>query len=200
MEANTERSTSSHNPCLFEITAMQHDDSNVHSTTSGQQDSSPGIITGSMQHDHLEFSAPVAMQADVTTGVFPTETTDESPPTTNILVLGMLYGTDDSTTKGQLGRDHARCKALEATSTSRVYSTDLTHAADLAQPGRHIQHDFGTYGVLSVMDSEWPGVIFKHVIMDYFYTPNSWHEEHWKEDMYTTTLFTMAKRGALTPR
>ena len=56
-----------------------------------------------------------------------------------------------------------------------------------------------TYSALVEMDKHWKGIAFSHVIMDYFYTPTSWHEEHWKEDMYTMTLNTMAERGAMLP-
>ena len=49
-------------------------------------------------------------------------------------------------------------------------------------PGRHIQHDFSDYGVLRKMDTTWEGVVFTHVIIDYFYTPNYWHEERFKEE------------------
>ena len=161
------------------------------------------LILGPNCSDHMQAEgAPGAISTHRTLPSSQITTTGISagqPSIQNILVLGMLYGNDDSTTKGQLGRDYARCRALEAMGPNRVYSTDLTHSADMAQPGRHIQHDFGTYGVLSAMDSSWPGIVFGSVIMDYFYTPNSWHEEHWKEEMYTTTLRTLAKHGALRP-
>ena len=117
----------------------------------------------------------------------------------NVLLLGMFYGSDGGTLKYQIGRDYYRCRALEASGDYCVYTIDIGKARELAADGRHIQHDFGTYGVLAEMDKHWKGIAFSHVIMDYFYTPTSWHEEHWKEDMYTLTLNTMAERGALLP-
>ena len=117
----------------------------------------------------------------------------------NVLLLGMFYGSDKGTSKFQIGRDYHRCRAMEATGKYRVYTIDIGKARELAADGRHIQHDFGTYGVLVEMDKHWKGIAFSHVIMDYYYTPSSWHEDHWKEDMYTLTLNTMDEKGALLP-
>ena len=75
----------------------------------------------------------------------------------------------------------------------------IKHFSENSMPGRHIQHDFSDYGVLRKMDTTWKGVVFTHIIVDYFYTPNSWHEERFKEDMYTSILPAMAKGGALSP-
>jgi hypothetical protein len=47
------------------------------------------------------------------------------------------------------------------------------------------------------MDRQWSGQVFRHVIMDYFYTPSPWHEERWNEAMYTTILPIMAAKGAI---
>ena len=95
----------------------------------------------------------------------------------NVLLLGMFYGSDEGTSKFQIGRDYHRCRALEASGKYRVYTIDKGKARELAADGRHIQHDFGTYGVLVEMDKHWKGIAFSHVIMDYFYTPTSWHED-----------------------
>ena len=105
------------------------------------------LIIGPNCSDHMQTEgAPGAISTHrilppsqiTTTGI-----SAGQPSIQYILVLGMIYGNDDSTTKGQL--------------------------------------------------------VSGFVIMDYFYTPNSWHEEHWKEETYTTTLRTLAKHGALRP-
>ena len=47
------------------------------------------------------------------------------------------------------------------------------------------------------MDSNWPGLIFHHIILDYFYTPNFWHALHFSERMYTIILPLLASKGAI---
>ena len=64
----------------------------------------------------------------------------------------MFYGRDGGTSKYQIGRDYYRCRALEASGDYCVYTIDIGKARELAADGRHIQHDFGSYGVLVEMD------------------------------------------------
>ena len=78
-----------------------------------------------------------------------------------------------------------------------VYTIDTGHAPNLAVAGRHIQHDFTTAGVLEKMDRLWSGTVFQHIILDYFYTPNSWHKVHFSETMYTEILPILASKGAI---
>ena len=80
----------------------------------------------------------------------------------------------------------------------RVHTINIDKARDMADYGRHIQHDFGTYGILAEMNIHWMGVAFSKVIMNYLYTLTYWDDDHWKEEMYIT-LLTMAERGALLP-
>ena len=93
--------------------------------------------------------------------------------------------------------DGIRCRAFEQSELSKVFSKDNTHTIDQGEDGRHICQDFTKPGVLGSMDSQWAGQVFRQVIMDYFYTPSSWHEDRWAEAMYTTTLPIMAAKGAI---
>jgi len=114
------------------------------------------------------------------------------------LLLGMVYTKSSLlNSKLQLTRDGIRCRVLEHTERVPVYTIDVGHTVDQAVDGRHIQQDFTKYSVLGEMDRRWSGKIFKHVIMDYFYTPSSWHAERWGEAMYTLILPTMAAKGAI---
>ena len=47
------------------------------------------------------------------------------------------------------------------------------------------------------MDTTWKGLIFQSIILDYFYTPNSWHALHFSERMYTIILPKLAAKGAI---
>jgi hypothetical protein len=124
--------------------------------------------------------------------------TTETDSTTSVLLVGMVYTKDNlMRSKLQLTRDGIRCRALERTEHTTVHTIDVTHNVDQAVEGRHICHDFAKHGVLTSMDGQWSGKVFKHVIMDYFYTPDSWHAERWNEAMYTTTLPIMASKGAI---
>ena len=99
--------------------------------------------------------------------------------------------------KRQLTRDGIRCRAFEQTEQEAVFTIDKNHHVRQGEEGRHICHDFTQPGVLRCMDRQWSGQVFRHVIMDYFYTPGSWHEERWNEAMYSVTLPIMAAKGAI---
>ena len=79
--------------------------------------------------------------------------------------------------KHQLTRDGIHCRAFERTEQETVLTIDKYHNVDQGEEGQHICHDFTNPGVLGCMDRQWSGQVFRHVIMDYFYTPGSWHEE-----------------------
>ena len=58
-------------------------------------------------------------------------------------------------------------------------------------------HDFTDAGILAKMDQLWTGSVFQSIILDYFYTPNSWHEQHFSETMYTHILPILASKSAI---
>jgi hypothetical protein len=128
----------------------------------------------------------------------PTRETTQSEAQIAVLVLGMVY-TASSLLKSklQLTRDGIRCRALERKEQVSVYTIDVGHDANKAEEGRHICHDFANVGLLEKMDRLWTGKSFKHIIMDYFYTPSAWHAERWSEKMYTITLPILAAKGAI---
>ena len=101
----------------------------------------------------------------------------------------MLY-TNPSQRKHKLQhlRDGLRCESLENNTTHLVYTIDIGHAPRLAVDGRHIMQDFTDAGVVAEMDRLWTGLVFQYIILDYFYTPNSWHEQYFSETIYTEVL------------
>ena len=105
-------------------------------------------------------------------------TITEGATHTNALLLGMVYTRLSlMKCKRQLTRDGIRCRAFEQSELSKVFSIDNTHTIDQGEDGRHICQNFTKPSVLGRMDSQWAGLVFRHVIMDYFYTPSTWHEE-----------------------
>ena len=93
---------------------------------------------------------------------------DSSSKSHAILLIGMFYGDHSCNKTLQIGRDYYRCCALEAQRQQRVFTIDAGHFSENSMPGRHIQHDFSDYGVLRKMDTAWKGIVFSHVIIDYF--------------------------------
>ena len=110
----------------------------------------------------------------------------------------MLYTRPSQRVHGlQLLRDGLRCESLEVDLHYNIYTIDLGHEPYLAIDGRHIRHDFTDVGVLAKMDTTWKGLVFQNIILDYFYTPNSWHALHFSERMYTIILPKLASKGAI---
>ena len=110
----------------------------------------------------------------------------------------MIYTLPEQRVHGlQHLRDGLRCASLEDDLDHTVYTIDLGHEPHLAIEGRHIRHDFTDEGVLANMDSNWPGLIFHHIVLYYFYTPNFRHALHFSERMYTIILPLLASKGAI---
>ena len=94
--------------------------------------------------------------------------------------------------KKQLLRDGIRCQSLHDNLHHSVYTIDTGHEARQAVAGKHICHDFTDVGVLEKMDRCWYGLTFQYIVLDYFYCPNTWHQQHFSETMYTTVLPVLA--------
>jgi len=113
-------------------------------------------------------------------------------------LIGVIYTHPSQRVHGlQHLRDGLRCESIEVDGPYNVYTIDLGHEPCLAIEGRHIHHDFTDDGVLPKMDTTWPGLVFQHIILDYFYMPNSWHALHFSEQMYTIILPILASKGAI---
>ena len=84
-------------------------------------------------------------------------------------MIGMMYTLPSQREHGlQHLRDGLRCESLEVDLHHIVYTIDLRHEPHLAITGRDICHDFTDDGVLAKMDNNWPDIIFRHIIIDYF--------------------------------
>lgn len=93
----------------------------------------------------------------------------------NVLVLGMVYSSDDqpiqSAKYGQLYRDKIRCDEL-CRRGFNVFSLDEKHSPWWSSDGKHCQTNF-CYAkqMIHDMQAQWGRIKFKFIMLDYFLSP-----------------------------
>ena len=106
--------------------------------------------------------------------------------------MGIVYAKTTAYGSSQkLAQDGTRCRVLEHISKRPVYAVDIGQAADTADSGRYICDSSTEGGLLSQMDELWPGMVFRHVIMDYSTTPTPWDDDERGATLYRDILPTM---------
>lgn len=139
------------------------------------------------------------------------------------LLLGMVY-TDESCTSPKVGqefRDRQRCEALSAEGY-QVFTLDDKHSSNEAVKTRHCKSNFcderrmskwfktvwegkgqescAWYGDYAVDKNTWNGrAEFNLIILDYFFSPNSWTKVRWAETLFTRVLPAWATNNMLLP-
>lgn len=92
------------------------------------------------------------------------------------LLLGVVFATEQRAKRGQEYRDRVRCEALERLGF-QVKTLDNKHA-DKDLP-KHCTANFSdTRRMMRSMEAKWSEEKFNHVILDYFFSPVSHHQNN----------------------
>ena len=104
-----------------------------------------------------------------------------------ILLLGMVFSDQFNPSQGQEFRDRVRCEALE---NLGFHIRTLDNKHDLLDHGKHCRADFcDSLRMLKDIRSIWGSDIkFRHIILDYFFSPVGWARERWKDSFFTKTI------------
>ena len=140
-----------------------------------------------------------------------------------ILLLGMVYSDETrvNPSVGQEFRDRKRCISLEECGYN-VYSMDDKHSTNEAVDGHHCKGNFcdtrrfmkwiksvwngnaiesdSYYGDYKVDSNMWNKEMnFNVIVLDYFFSPNSWSKVRWSETLFTESIPSWATNGMLAP-
>jgi hypothetical protein len=90
------------------------------------------------------------------------------------LLLGVVFAKEQRAKRGQEYRDRVRCEAMENIGYT-VKTLDNKHSD--AGLDNHCTANFSdTRRMMKSMGAKWDGVKFDHIILDYFFSPVSFHE------------------------
>jgi hypothetical protein len=138
--------------------------------------------------------------------------------------MGMVYADEKhsgSPKVGQEFRDRQRCDALQSCGYD-VFTLDDKHASNEGVATRHCKSNFcderrmskwfrtvfagqgqescAWYGDYKVDRNTWGGRLdFDLIVLDYFFSPNSWTKVRWAETLFTKVLPAWATNGMLRP-
>lgn len=88
-----------------------------------------------------------------------------------VLLLGMVFSSEQIPKRGQEYRDRVRCQALEDLGYI-VHTLDNKHSD--AHLSKHCDVSFAdTRRMMKAMDAKWVNTAYNHVILDYFMSPVS---------------------------
>ena len=110
--------------------------------------------------------------------------------THNILLLGMVYSTEQRPIVGQEYRDRVRIKGLEMLGYD-VYTLDDKHEISFkTEPGKHCSSNFCDKRRLkNDMETAWgKSLRFDYIILDYFWCPEGWLQKRWNRAFFESTL------------
>lgn len=99
------------------------------------------------------------------------------------------------------GRDLARCRATEVHCCVDVYTVSQEKAA-VYEPSRHLEANFNRPAFVSALQKKFGGANpakfqFDQVILDYFWIPPGWDQNHWSRGFFSTTLSDFAQHNLL---
>jgi hypothetical protein len=95
------------------------------------------------------------------------------------------------------GRDLLRCQATEKVCDVDVFCVSLERGA-VYRNGRHLDANFNGRKFVQQLKNHIGECDFDQIILDYFWIPRGWDEDHWKRSFFSKTLPALAQAHVLT--
>jgi hypothetical protein len=97
-------------------------------------------------------------------------------------------------------RDMVRCRQTEAACDVAVFTADMTNKdEENLDKDRHFVCSFERRrrSLCAMVKQRHSSLQFKQIVMDYFWIPTGWTQEHWKVGFFSTTLPGFARNNVL---
>jgi len=95
------------------------------------------------------------------------------------------------------GRDLMRCQATEEVCGVDVFCVSLEQGA-VYWRDRHLDANFNGRHFVKQLKDHMGGYQFDQIVLDYFWIPRGWDEDHWKRSFFSKTLVAFAEACVLT--
>lgn len=120
----------------------------------------------------------------------------------NVLLLGIVYSAPVNKSPAwshQVPRDRIRCLSMEQNLKYNVFSMDDKHIPESAVRGKHCQSNFSDpCRLFRNLKSTWGSMTtFKHICLDYFFSPQGWAGDRWTKRFFTGTIPLLCEKGFL---
>lgn len=95
------------------------------------------------------------------------------------------------------GRDLLRCRAMEEVCGVDVFCVSLERGA-VYRSERHLDANFNGRQFIQQLKKKLGQGAFDQIILDYFWIPRGWDEDHWSTSFFSKTLLAFAEAQVLT--